>query len=437
MKQKKNAISLIKLVAIMLVIIVIGTAIVVLIADGLDIKGNKESKFKAMLDTYTQSLDSYIAKMYMQTSGSFNANSLSADLDSLEYNGVVREGNIFDILPTLKGSKYQEKITIHGGKFDVTAFKGKELAWAKEHLDNAITEELTEKEQIEKRQDLGEGTNIVEEAIVNKIPYVPDEFNHLAGTTVDNGYVIYDKYGNEYVWVPVEDTTIFEGKVPPSYKGYTDIVNEFNSIRSSIAVYGGFYIGRYEASMVNGKVSSVRNAEPLTNIKWGDSLSAPGANGAYSLAKGVSKSYGYNEFKSTLLYNSMWAVTVSYLEKDEDTNSLAYGNYKSSSFNVENDDAKGSKNNGRTYESIYSKSANTSVVLTTGATDRNCIKNIYDMAGNVSEWVVSPYDPDIHTVVVRGGDCSELSNAVSIRYAVEKDVASSAYNVGFRVALYL
>lgn len=437
MKKAKNAISLIKLVAIMIAIIMIGTSLVVLVADGLDISGNRESKFKAMLDTYNQSLDSYIGKMYMQSSGGFNATSLSADTEHLEYNGVVQPGNIFDIIPTLNGSIYEDKIKVRNGKIDVTAFKGKELVWAKEQLEDAITEELSEEEEKKKRADLGEGTNIVEEAIINNVPYVPDDFNHLAGTTVANGYVIYDSYGNEYVWVPVDDINKFAVKVPETYTSYEDIVTEFNSIRNSIGIYGGFYIGRYEASSQNGRVYSKKNMQPIINIAWGNSLKNPGDKGAYGLAKNVAKTYGYSQFKSTLLYNSMWDATITYMEKTNDRNSLNYGNYTSSSFNIDNTDARGSRNNGQTYEYVYSKSANTRMLLTTGATDRNSVKNIYDMAGNVSEWVVSPYNTATGTVSVRGGDYNELSNSISIRYAVEKNITTSSPNVGFRVALYL
>ena len=437
MKKAKNAISLIKLVGIMLLIIVIGTILVLLVADGLDISGNNESKFKAMLDTYNQSLDTYIGKMYIQSSGGFNSTSLSADKEHLEYNGVTQSGNIFDILPTLKGSKYEKKVKIRNGKIDVTEFKGKELIWAKEHLEDAITEKVDDNENIKKREDLGEGTNIVEEAIINKVPYVPDEFNHLEGTTVDNGYVIYDSYGNEYVWVPVEDTSIFDGKVPETYTGYESIVNEFNSIKNSIKIYGGFYIGRYEASNVNGKISSKKDMIPITNVKWGDSLSKPGSDGAYSLAKNVSTSFNYSQFKSTLLFNSMWELTVDFMGKANDKNSLNYGNYNGTSFEIESLDAKGSRDNGKTYGFVSSKSVNSRILLTTGATKRNCVKNIYDMAGNVGEWVVSPYNTTKKTVSVRGGDYYNLSNSISIRHAVEKQVATGSYNVGFRVALYL
>ena len=35
-------------------------------------------------------------------------------------------------------------------------------------------------------------------------PYIPEGFEHVEGTEVDTGFVIEDKDGNQYVWVPVE-----------------------------------------------------------------------------------------------------------------------------------------------------------------------------------------------------------------------------------------
>ena len=369
--------------------------------------------------------------------GGFNATSLSADLDSLEYNGVVQSGNIFDVLPTLEGSIYEKKIVIRNGKIDVTAFKGKELLWAKEHLEDAITEKLEDGQTIKKREDLGQGTNIVEEAIVNHIPYVPDDFNHIENTTIETGYVIVDKFGNEYVWVPVEDTRIFDGKINQKYDAYKDFVTDFNAMKNSIKIYGGFYIGRYEASNVNGKVATVKNNFAWNNIKWGESLKNPGNNGAYGLAKNVATTYNYSGFKSTLVYNSMWDATITFMNKSNDKNSLEYGNYNGSSFNVDNTDARGSKDDGKTFGYVANKSVNTRMLLTTGAVDRNCVKNIYDMAGNLSEWVIAPFNLNTNTVLVRGGEYSDLSNSVSIRYAVERNVSDSRVATGFRVALYI
>ena len=55
------------------------------------------------------------------------------------------------------------------------------------------------------RRNLGEGTSDKLLAKEKKIPYVPLYFNYLEGTTIDNGYIIFDSRGNEYVWIPVND----------------------------------------------------------------------------------------------------------------------------------------------------------------------------------------------------------------------------------------
>ena len=81
--------------------------------------------------------------------------------------------------------------------------------------------------------------------VAKKEPYLPEGFKHIAGE-IDTGYVIQDKYGNEYVWVPVERgilkrTTLMDGNYEDSSSTATGLVN-------SAAKNLGFYIGRYEAS---------------------------------------------------------------------------------------------------------------------------------------------------------------------------------------------
>ena len=71
--------------------------------------------------------------------------------------------------------------------------------------------------------------------------------------------------------------------------------------------------------------------------------------------------------------------------------STTWGNYKNSetfeitrgAYAVYSNFTLGSFNN---VGSKYSKMKDTSILLTTGATERNCSKNIYDVAGNCFEW---------------------------------------------------
>lgn len=180
----KKAISLINLIVILIVIIIIGTVIVILSADALDITGNTKEKFKSSLASYNSSLDTYKGKMYVQTAGNFSEHTLSANENTISFNGQEQTGNIFDILPTLEGSKFDDKIVITNGKIDVSNLKKKYIEWSIEELGNdVITEKIVEKPK-EKRTDIGEGTNIIEDAMENKIPYVPDDFKYIKGTTI-------------------------------------------------------------------------------------------------------------------------------------------------------------------------------------------------------------------------------------------------------------
>ena len=55
-------------------------------------------------------------------------------------------------------------------------------------------------------EELGEGTREREESAWNK-PYVPSNFHYVEGT-VNDGYVIADESGNEFVWIPVDGVNV-------------------------------------------------------------------------------------------------------------------------------------------------------------------------------------------------------------------------------------
>lgn len=433
MKNAKSAISLINLIVIVVVTIVIGTFILVISMDSLDVSGNTETKFKTTMQSFESALESYKAKLYVKESGTFDEKSLNADLNTLEYNGSLQKGNIYTAIPSLKGSKYRKKIKVVSGKIDISALKGKYYNWAKEEIGNFVYDPEEENKPKVETRELGEGTSLIEKAMDEKIPYVPSEFAFVEGTTIEEGYTIIDKFKNEYVWIPVKDMTPFE--IESNTKMTGKLVDEFSKIKESVSKYGGFYIAKYEASMVDDRISSKKNATPIINLKWGDSITQVG-NGAYSYAKSVTSINNYKNLKSTLLYDSMWTATLNFMGISSDNNSLKYGNYNGSSFNIDNKEARGSRDEGQNFENITSKSANVRVLLTTGATERNCIKNIYDIAGNVGEWTISLLNNSNETAIVRGGDYYDLSNSLSAKYAVEKSILEESSAIGFRVALY-
>ena len=94
-----------------------------------------------------------------------------------------------------------------------------------------------------------------------------------------------------------------------------------------------------------------------------------------------------------LCTGACWDSMLDFIKdsKHSVTDSTKWGNYSNSetfeitrgAYAVYNNNTLGSFNN---VGSKYSKMKNTSILLTTGATERNCSKNIYDVAGNCYEW---------------------------------------------------
>ena len=268
--------------------------------------------------------------------------------------------------------------------------------------------------------------------------------------SIDNGLVIYDipegitpdwtnpdsvkTAYNQFVWIPVEvKSTDTENSIASFYRSewtanestggertnglstdYTEpdstndtadktgIANQIANLTKSIYKYGGFYIGRYEAGSETERTSSSgvttlgikQDMYPYNYVKWGDSESSIGTTGAVYLSNSL---YNTNEYGATsmLCTGACWDSMLDFIKdsKHSVTDSTKWGNYKNSeTFEITRGSyavydtsnyTLGSFNN---VGSKYSKMKDTSILLTTGATERNCSKNIYDVAGNCWEW---------------------------------------------------
>ena len=282
--------------------------------------------------------------------------------------------------------------------------------------------------------------------------------------SIDNGLVIYDipegttpdwsnpdsvktKY-NQFVWIPVEvKSTDTENSIASFYRSewtanastggerttglstdYTEpdstndttdktgIVDQITELTKSIYKHGGFYIGRYEAGSKTPRTSSSgvttlgikQDMYPYIYVKWGDSMSSIGTTGAVYLSNSL---YNTNEYGATsmLCTGACWDSMLDFIKdsKHSVTDSTKWGNYKNSeTFEITRGSyavydtsnyTLGSFNN---VGSKYSKMKDTSILLTTGATERNSSKNIYDIAGNVHERTTESVSSD--TRVCRG-----------------------------------
>ena len=257
------------------------------------------------------------------------------------------------------------------------------------------------------------------------------------GTTPDwsNPDSVKTKY-NQFVWIPVEvKSSDTENSIASFYRSawtvnvstggdrttglstsYTEpnstndtadktgIAGQITELTKSIYKYGGFYIGRYEAGSTKERTSSSLQTEPFVvqqdkypynYVKWGKSMSdvSEGAvylcNNLYSL---TNTNYGAT---SMLCTGASWDSMIDFIKDSSHsvTDSATWGNYYDSETYTINrgkyavyNTSNGTLENFQDVVNEYPKEKGKSILLTTGATERNSSKNIYDVAGNVFEW---------------------------------------------------
>ena len=121
------------------------------------------------------------------------------------------------------------------------------------------------------------------------------------------------------------------------------------------------------------------------------------------------------------------------------SNSSDWGNYRDIGFDIDRGGYSESPSTANSFTSVngtYQKPENSSVLLTTGATERNNRMNIYDLAGNVYEWTLEKSTGANAPCVIRGGYYS-FAGSGSPASNRRSDSTSSSYDlIGFRPALY-
>ena len=277
-------------------------------------------------------------------------------------------------------------------------------------------------------------------------------------TTIDGGLVIYDipegtdvnwddpesvkPVYNQFVWIPVEvnkstEPTDTETSIASFYRSewannartneldsnYTEpnatndtddktrIASQIENLTKSIYKYGGFYIGRYEAGSETKRTSSSvvtpvgikQDMYPYNNVKWGESMSNIGTVGAVYLSNNLYSSSDYGA-TSMLCTGACWDSMLDFIKNTKNvTSSADWGNYSNAEFDITRGKYAEYANDGTlggftpvdgTYtKKLYSVSKKY-ILLTTGASEGNSAKNIYDVAGNCWEWTTEFYSSD-------------------------------------------
>lgn len=247
-------------------------------------------------------------------------------------------------------------------------------------------------------------------------PYIPEGFRYVEGTW-DTGYVIEDsEKGNQFVWIPVDGTTV---SLKRKNFSITDITMEGaneeldDTFSESVEKYGGYYVGRYESGVPEG--SSFESEDDMD------------INGKPVIKNGVqiwnNISYSNAKTSAEQMYATKSEITSNIM------NSYAYDTMltwiESKGYNVETD----SKDWGN-----YSNNSNTNNQVETAGSNNNWkANNIYDIAGNISEWTSEKID---NGYIHRGGSYYNDGNITPAGYRAGANETKIANNIGFRVLMY-
>jgi len=237
--------------------------------------------------------------------------------------------------------------------------------------------------------------------------------------------------GNQFVWIPVSgeadlERTNFDSNGQPTTNapalgydvtdcsepyanGYSTEAIEYNTMRTQVLKYGGFYIGRFEAGVnsINLRTAETtaqtvvckRGVAPYNYVPWGktmnDASEVAEASGAVYLAKNFATQEGYTSVTSTLCYGCQWDALCRYI--------------------------------GDSQRTAPTKSA----PELTGSVSDDVSKNIYDLAGNCAEWTMEAYKTYGRTS--RGGTVSRRGYINPTNYNDFHNLSSET----FRYALYV
>ena len=257
--------------------------------------------------------------------------------------------------------------------------------------------------------------------------YIPAEFMVSAKAdeqTIGNGLVIIGPGGSEFVWVPTTVTALevrefgsyFSGGSISDYYDETEL-ESYQEMVASVEKYGGFYIGRYEASKgAEGLPASKRVTEDEPGQIWVQFS-------PQDTTIVCEKLYADNDtVQGFFPWGINWDTTLQWLVdsgnkliSDIKADSTSWGNYSNDSFS---DGARGNY---------------------TGAWEEAKANNIYDLAGNNWEWTQERCGSNY---VMRGGGYNLMGGSCpGSRYpaALRDPLPGNDHhpNVTFRVALYL
>ena len=194
-----------------------------------------------------------------------------------------------------------------------------------------------------------------------------------------------------------------------------EIVAQIKAEKTSVAKYGGYYIGRYEVGK-NGDTAVVKyNQTPYASITWST---------AYGLAKQIITN---SEATSYLCSSYAWDTAVNFIQ-----NNSTAKNYATS---IEGFNGNWNPQEVKDPSGNVIKPAGTSQQLNTGLTTQFC--NIFDMGGNEAEFTTELNPGTSETVVLRGGGYYDYYYYRPAGSRWDDFSGDADFRRGFRATLFL
>lgn len=414
----KKGISLITLVITIIVIIILAGAVILTLSQNNPIQSANQAVFKSNVSGYNDELSLWMTSKYASNGGNFDAEGVNANNSDIKYQGL----NIQDIIKSMSDTE-ASKFAIEDGRLIYVATSNEtEKKWAEDIL--GITTVATPYAKAKPAvAEESVGTVLEENSTIDgqnpnyANPVIPAGFFAVnttatswnnAATDYNNGLVIQDTYGNQFVWVPIY-SEVPHAKWCTTGGSYLDTTEA--TITGFITPTYGFYIGRYESSSNGTKAASKKGASVWVNKSWMD---------AKTVSENMAVDYGYTTVGSNLINGTEWDTVMRWIENESATtgksvtNGANWGNYSNSSSPA---DVSGC-----------------GTLQVSGFSDKWRAKNIYDLAGNTYEWVGENFAGGF---VMHDGQYSSDGTSTPPARRTFISTPNGRAGTSFRVALYL
>ena len=444
LKESKGITLIALVITIIVLLILAGVAIATLTGDNGILKKAGDAKTQTEQAKEDENLKIAIAGSY-GTDGKLNLKDLKDNLENqginydknntgfpleVTVNGEKKKidanGNIIESIQSLKtkGTVFKDTTTLedtYGNQ--VTIPKGFKIAddSATEVTGGIVIEDATYTNTIRSQFvwiPVGTGENAIKKA--NK-ETVEIELGRYDFTKNSDGTITTSEYSGSNT----EDTTASHNSSRENA-----IAKDIEKFKTSANSNHGYYIGRYEAGVVDYN-SSVSTSNSNYETNWtgytGDNIKLVckkeqqvwnyvTQNKASELSRDMYKSE--SKVKSDLINSYAWDTAIVFIQKcGTESNSSTY-----------------SKTDGQSSTSTREpQTTGTNILKATNKVDKQC--NIFDMAGNCSEWTTETHSNSNYPCVGRGGNYDDSYSFTSSRNLYTTSAADS--DISFRPLLYL